>query len=316
MNNTIIVGAGLAGLITACKIPDVPIYEAGPRVDSHKALLRFREDSVSRATGIPFKAVRVRKSIWANACHWTQCSIQYANVYSRKVTGALLGDRSIWDLDEVTRYIAPEDFYDRLVDMHGDRIRFATPIQFQTRQSRERLISTIPLPLMMELCDLAAPEGSVTFGPSPINVRRYRLPAGTDLYQTVYFPEVWLRTYRASITGDILIVECIDRDMAFEWAYAEDKELLHICEAFGLNAVEDLTPMEKVKQRYGKIIDIPRQQREAILYELTREFNVFSIGRFATWRNILLDDVVKDIDVVKRLMASSEYGRELVLANR
>jgi hypothetical protein len=41
------------------------------------------------------------------------------------------------------------------------------------------------------------------------------------------------------------------------------------------------------------------------LFRLTHEHNVFSLGRFATWRNILLDDVVDDIVQVKRLLKSS-----------
>lgn len=315
MQQSIIIGAGLAGLITACKVPNSEIIEAGPRAENHKALLRFRDESVSHATGIPFRAVLVRKSIFWAGGHFASCNPLFANSYARKVTGRLSGDRSIWSLDPVTRFIAPEDFYDRLVDKNSGRVHFGQSACGIARGSRTKIISTAPLPVTMHLCGLET--SGFDFEASPIEVVRYRLPKGTDLYQTVYYPETDFRTFRASITGDLLIVEKMkETSYEFGWRYPEHVELKIVCDSFGLDPHTDLQPLERVDQKYGKIIDIPRQQREAILYELMRDFNVFSVGRFATWRNILLDDVVRDIDIVKRLMASSEYGRELVLANR
>jgi hypothetical protein len=44
------------------------------------------------------------------------------------------------------------------------------------------------------------------------------------------------------------------------------------------------------------------------LFRLTHERNIYSLGRFATWRNILLDDVVDDIAAIKKLLkANSAY---------
>jgi hypothetical protein len=315
MAKTIIVGAGLAGLITACKIQEADIYEAGKRAENHKALLRFRDDSVSRLTGIPFREVRVRKGIYWNGRHYAECNPMFANSYARKVTGRIAADRSIWSLETASRFIAPEDFYDRLVERHYQRIKFENSIHDIPRGNKHKIVSTAPLPVIMKLCGLTAP--ACDFSASPIEVRRFRLPAGTDVFQTIYFPELDWRTFRASITGNLLIVEQMkDCHFSFGWKYPEIPELDKVCASFGLDAYTDLEEIERVDQKYGKIVDIPRQQREAILYELTRDFNVFSIGRFATWRNILLDDVVKDIDIVQRLMESSTYGRELVLANR
>jgi hypothetical protein len=35
---------------------------------------------------------------------------------------------------------------------------------------------------------------------------------------------------------------------------------------------------------------------------LTEEHNIYSLGRFATWRQLLLDDLVKDIGVIEKLI--------------
>jgi hypothetical protein len=318
MAKTIIVGAGLAGLITACKFTREDIYEAGSRGLNHKALLRFRDESVSDLTGIKFKQVTVRKGIWNDHMLLDQCDIQLANLYSRKVTGNYSG-RSIWDLATCQRYIAPNDFYDRLVRRHGSRIHWDRAIRPGeiVRGEGARVINTAPLPVMMELCGMQKQADTFAFNHSSIHVDRYQLPEGADVYQTIYFPESDVRVFRASITGDVLIVESVrggGTQDDFDWALQAGEELEYVVHAFGLKC--SLLKLESVDQKYGKIVDLPREKREAILYELTRDFNVFSVGRFATWRNILLDDVVKDLSVVERLLAASQYGRELVLANR
>jgi hypothetical protein len=321
MSKVIIVGAGLAGLLTACKFPVAEIFEKGKEVEQHKALLRFRDESVSHLTGTPFRAVTVRKGIHFGGQTYGQCNPAFANTYARKVTGQIAADRSIWNLDTAVRYIAPEDFYAQLVHRHRSRIQFEQSIQAisptEERAIKDPVINTAPLPVILRACGLQADFGSrVAFESSGIEVLRYRLPKGTDVFQTLYFPDLDVRTFRASITGDLLIIEQKTKDVTCAPRYTESVELSHVCQAFGLDAWEDLTELERVDQKYGKIVEIPRAQREALLHELTRDYNVFSIGRFATWRNILLDDVVKDIDIVQRLIAASTYGRELVLANR
>ncbi len=64
-------------------------------------------------------------------------------------------------------------------------------------------------------------------------------------------------------------------------------------------------------QRYGKISPLPAQQRQALLLRLTREFGVYSLGRFATWRNLLLDDLPQDAERIRALLRMSAYEREL-----
>ena len=42
--------------------------------------------------------------------------------------------------------------------------------------------------------------------------------------------------------------------------------------------------------------------RKELIHRLSMEANVYSLGRFATWRNILLDDVVEDARRIQRMM--------------
>lgn len=308
----IIVGAGLAGLIAACHFKDAYIYEAGPEITQHKALLRFRSKAVSELTGIPFKEVKVHKGIWTHAdkkLH-NACNIRMANQYSQKVSSGIRG-RSIWNLDPVTRYVAPDDFHAQLVHRHRSRIVFNSPVNHipKIQYANAIHINTAPLPVIATATNLSLEaEVSATTQRASIRVDRYRLPEGSNVYQTIYYPEPDLRVFRASITGDILIVESInDESASYHLGLLESEFDFVVCESFGISK-HDCTFIETVDQKYGKIVDMPNELRRSAIYTLTRDYGVYSLGRFATWRNILLDDIVEDIKVIDALIRAGSYG--------
>lgn len=303
-----IVGGGLAGLLAAHAWPQAKILESSeqPKAE-HKALLRFRTDAVARLTGIDFHRVTVRKGIWFGG-KFVQASIGMANLYAQKVTGALTGDRSVWNLEPVERWIAPEDFYEQLVANVGNRITWACPVDFTARAEAmkrnpvDMLINTAPLPIVLKA--LSPPVAQFPgFKRAPIRVSRWRVKEA-DVYQTIYFPHPEEQTYRASITGSMLIVESMTLKPG------EMLRAANVLHAFGLKA-GDVTPIDNVEQKYGKIVPIADEYRKRLLHELTAVHGIFSLGRFATWRNILLDDVVQDIAVLRRLMRVSGYERAL-----
>ena len=130
----IIVGAGLAGLIAAHAFPHLEVVEASTgRQQTHNALLRFRSDIVGRLVGIDFRRVRVHKGIWYGS-KFVRPSIRIANLYSLKCTHAMVGDRSIWNIETTDRWVAPEDFYDRLVDSVNRRIHWGVGASFESSE--------------------------------------------------------------------------------------------------------------------------------------------------------------------------------------
>ena len=300
-----IYGAGIAGLLAGCVFQNAEIIEArGKDTAGHKALLRFRSSAVGDAVGIEFNKVRVHKGIWDG--RFIEPNIMVANQYSQKVIGRL-ADRSIWNIDPVDRYIAPPDFIEQLEHRCADRIEWGRTItQADIHGEKDQVISTMPMNLMAQLRGLIHPL-DVIFTYAPITVRRWTIP-GANVYQTVYFPEPSVSLYRASITGDLLIAEYITPmlDQEYKRGYL-DYPFWH---AFGLNS-EDIQPLEIVNQRYGKIAPIDDAWRKQFIFQLSAKFNIFSLGRFATWRNLLLDDVIKDIAVLKRLMNSGIYERSV-----
>jgi hypothetical protein len=289
-----IVGAGLSGLIAAHAWPGVPIIEAAPEPRPHRALLRFRSENVAHITGIEFRRVLVRKGLWSGGA-FRRPTIALANAYARKVLGRVIGDRSIWNLAPVERWVAPEDFQERLLDNVRSRVLFDAPDDLRGDRP---FISTVPLPAALQTLGIDFEEDE--FVRAPIDVRRYRV-ANCDAHQTVYFPDEDLNLYRASITGDVLILESV----AGQFDHLRIAEV--IMDVFDIHLLSECAPLGSVKQEYGKIISLPDVRRRAILFELTTRHGLYSLGRFAQWRNILLDDVVNDVHVIKKLLQSDSY---------
>lgn len=315
----IIIGAGLSGLLAATQFQSAVVYESRPQGESqHRALLRFRSSAVGDAIGIEFRKVRVHKGLWS-ARRSAPPTIRLANQYSTKVLGRL-GDRSIWNLDAVDRYIAPENLMEQLVERVGSRIRWNfpyalhgsqqvakdSPLRLDDEHDSPPIISTMPMSVLVEqLAINTHPE----FEYQSIFVTRYRVP-NCDVFQTIYFPSPETAVYRASITGDVLIVESV-ANLDYRRANSEFRgELLNVMDAFGIDSLGE--ELSKTEQRYGKIAPIDDAWRRKFIAESTRRLNVYALGRFAVWRNILADDVLHDIAVIKRLLKGDAYGASLV----
>lgn len=292
-----IIGAGLSGLIAAHAFPSFPVMEAGQPKENHKALLRFRTDNVAKLTGINFKSVTVRKGIYdLDNQRFAKPNIFLANQYALKMTG-FLTDRSIWNIEPAKRWVAPEDFYERLLNSVGSRISWNTKIDPLSRPAPLTL-STAPLSLLGPEIGL---EG-IDFRRAAIAVDRYRIP-DSEIYQTIYIPSRLTSLYRVSITGDLLIAESV-MSSGLPAPHCDLRSIIH--PLFGIE-YDELVPVDRAKQDYGKIAPIPDAPRRSALRRLTTEYGVYSLGRFATWRNILLDDLIQDIGIIKRMMEADAY---------
>lgn len=297
----LIYGAGIAGLLAAQHFQTAKIYEAaGEGVINHKSLLRFRSSAVGDSVGIPFKKVVVHKGVYHDS-KFIAPNIKHANWYSKKVIGRLV-DRSIWNVAASERYIAPENFVEQLIERCAGRIEWNRPVGAEEFISETaQRISTIPMSVVTSFVDKHV---DTEFCYASTTVQRWRVP-GADVYQTIYFTDTNMNLYRASITKDLLIAEYageIDPKGWFEH---------YMLGAFGLSR-KNVEPIETSTQQFGKIAVIDNNWRKKFIFDLTTNFNVYSVGRFAIWKNILLDDVLQDIQVVKSLLNTSSYDRHLV----
>lgn len=299
----IIVGAGLAGLMAGVLLPESRVIERNSSLTPHRAVLRFRSPRIGDVTGIPFKEVTVRKGIWFRG-KFVQPNILVANLYSKKTNGSYM-DRSIWKTKTEQRWIAPTDFQDRLAKILGNRLLLGTPFDFREHlRDTEPTISTAPMEVLAGA--VAKESGSFPiplFTHTPIHVERYKIES-SNVYQTIYFPDSDTGAYRASITGDSLSIEYT---IPIKNKLSGLQDILF---PFGLQR-SDLEFVDEGVQKYGKILPLDDRWRKNFILQMTLKHNIYSLGRFATWRQILLDDVLNDIYQIKAMISGGPYSANL-----
>lgn len=295
-----IIGAGLTGCLAAYAFKNAVVHEylKEPRV--HKAVLRFRSEEVSKLTGIPFKRIIVHKGVFSNGI-FVRPSLKHMNHYSRKVAGGYY-DRSIANLEPSVRWIAPVDFHQQMLDHLVNRVFYGSDMDLVDMATP--VISTLPLPVLISKFGLDAQLPPKTLDARPIYVTTMTIDK-CESYQTIYYPDPNQPVYRASITGNKLIIESTN---VINWLMAQK-----VIESFGINKLmvswndEDWNN----EQPNGKFVPMEDEKRKQLMYDITVSLGIYSLGRHATWRKILLDDVVQDIARIESMMKTSAYDRML-----
>lgn len=303
----------MSGLLAANifrKMNPVVMEKQSVLPDNHGALLRFRTRSVSDSSGIPFKDVFVRKQINYHGKHFTDPTIPMANEYCLKVSGEY-NDRSVWNLSDAKRFIAPDNFLKKLED--GCNIKYNSDFNNIEGRGTCPIISTMPMYNLMKILGWREiPEFkhreifSITFNIEKPNI---------ELYQTTYYPNIKLPFYRISITENKIIMEFLEKPLAgYEWE-SKILSLFDYCNHFlkhdfGISISEENISNFKTKhQKYGKLIPIDVALRKKFIAWATNKHGIYSLGRWATHRQILMDDVVEDIKVIEKLIETNNYGR-------
>ena len=295
----IIIGAGMSGLLAGSLNPGSVIYEVGEERESdHKAIFRCRKSDIGRMLGIPFKKVTVHKAIWSEGRE-VKSTPRIAHMYSEKVTGTISA-RSIFNTSSAIRYIPPNDFISQL--MRRCNIQWNTPFDssiFGLTDPENPIVSTIPLFYLAK--EFSIIDINTMFLYQPIYVNQITIP-NCNSHCTIYYPDPETNVYRASLIGSTLITEGIC-DLNYN-------DFNKVYKSMGLSIKDRHNGHIKThKQKFGKIIPINEEKRKMIITQLTLKYNIYSLGRFATWRpKVMLDDVLEDIFVIRRLIEEGHYG--------
>ena len=288
-----IIGAGLSGLLCANMLRrhDVSIFEKQKELpNNHHAVLRFRTPEIGNILGINFKKVQMLKTY-----------VPYSNIvadslsYSRKVTGMYRSDRSIV-AGTVTaeRYIAPPD----LIDQMSKNVDIKYGANYNFKDSKIPTISTIPMPLLMDILGYNKSH-SIGFDYKPGTVL-----IGTvqdcDAYISVLFPDPNIRTSRATITGNQLMLEYPNNDLPEAYDISVIYPFLGLGDCF-------VYDVQIKKQNYFKITEINDAERKKFQRWATVNHNVYALGRYATWRpKLLLDDLIQDVKKIEGWMLGGQ----------
>lgn len=295
-----ILGAGMSGMLAGQYFRSLKpvIHEKQKSLpNNHKALLRFRSDEVSTLTGIPFKKVRVYKDcVFIDGSHHS--TIRTSNMYSKKVIGSYK-QRSVLDLDPCDRYIAPDNFIEML--SNGLHIWYGVEAEDVILRDEERpIISTIPVSTLAEILSY---DLGVDLKTKSIYTITATIDDDCDIYQTVYYPNHLQNAYRVSITGNKVILEST-KDIQTEHNNYVNYLLSR---DFGIDT--HVIDVKKHKQEYGKLIPVDGNEVREFIHWASVHHGIYSLGRWATHRQLLMDDVVNDIKVIDKLIRTKGYSR-------
>jgi len=274
--------------------------------NNHGALLRFRSDKVETATAVPFRKVRVKKAIKHDGKIITTPNLMLSNMYSQKVTGSVL-DRSINNLDDVDRYIAPWHLINEMAKNcsieYERKLDRRSLEEMREWEPHRPIISTLPMPVLMKIVGW---DEIPDFPKQKIWTQKVKIiDPDCQVCQTIYYPDPLIKHYRVSLIGDTLISEFTEKPDTNIGVHAMDV----LSEDFGIRSYK-IDDMKESEQEYGKIMPIDDRIRKEFIFQMTNKYNIYSVGRFATWRQLLLDDVVDDLKVVEQFIrGGTDYAR-------
>lgn len=299
----VILGAGMAGAMAYgyFRSYNPEVYDAKTDDDVKYAIMRLKDKSIGLILGTPLKEIKVDKACYYKGKLYDNSNIMLSNLYSYKVNDKL-NSRSIDHLNKATRFILndkislPTNYNHEFKDVVHKDVVFKAPPHAAVLKKYDICISTLPMSHMVKIKGMEKFK-DVSFHSKPICVKKFKLKIKSCVNQTIYFPDPELQTYRASIEEGEFIVESIE-------IKPNEAEIEEIANAFGL----DLSMMDfdnEFENKHGKIIPIDPDIRRSIIAELTEKFNIYSLGRFATWRNLRTDDLIDDLKKIDKIIKVS-----------
>ena len=293
--------------------------------NNHSAVLRFRSSIVSDVTGIPFREVKVLRTVqrWRN-------EVADSLAYAMKATGVAALRSSVYtEAGMVKRYIAPLDFIGQLRITTDDPIYFNKQWEGPAANSGSPVISTMPMPVLAAILQYEWGKKDWQFRSVPGYNLNFDIP-GIDVYGTVYIAEPEVIWNRISITGSRVTAEysMVDANIAnpileaFANGEADDavmrRFLPYLNDALiplGMSHLLSKLTKENIsvkRSQYQKIMPIPDAARKRFMLWASEKHNVYSLGRFATWRpGLLLDDLVNDVRQIEKMASGDHYHRRL-----
>ena len=320
----VIIGAGIAGLIAESYFKgdlnnDIWVFDpkSSGLFSNHKAVMRLRDKRILNYLPCKLEEITVYKAICKDGVLYNESNIMLNNLYSIKMSNSL-SERSLSSLGKVKRYLITKVFdidkrnHQKLEvakfsveDFGGKMYNTINLSDGPPSIAYDICISTIPMPSLLKILDLSN-SYDVEFKYSAISINTYDLNIKSDVNQTIYFTKdhnLYDYPYRATIENNKLIIESkLSKayDDKGEWQLGIFNDVI---KSFGLRINDvDTESVENSIQPIGKISPIDDDIRKKIMMDLTDKFNIYSFGRFATWRQLRIDQILDDIEKIGLLV--------------
>jgi len=295
----VIIGAGISGLIAAgaFKGQEVTVVESSnsiPLFKDHHAVMRLRNDKIKQYIECKTTPITVQKAVYHEDKLYDSATIEMNNRYSMNTRG-VLGERSLGDLGKQERFTLDDIYPSASVKFEFGRdvkvIVDGTVCCWEEIIPYDICISTIPMPSLLNILEIKSDQ---KFEANNIHVFKTVLPFDSTVHQTIYFTEADM-PYRATIEGREITIESVSEISTFD--------IVHSLKPFGLGE-SDLDPTEhKITiQKMGKLVPIDDIARKRIMTDVTNRDNIYSFGRFATWKSIRIDQTLDDIEKIKTMV--------------
>ena len=287
-------------MIAAEHWPASQIYEIGSQSAQSGNFIRMRADSLASRLKLPATKVTAHSCVLSidgdNFIYRERATPADIINYSRKVIG-ILSARSIMNCGQHTRWVFGADALLELRHRHRSRINYnaVLPASHWADPSIP-VVSTAPMVVATDALGIPAPDEDLAH---PLIV--YRAPvsnADISLSVTLYVPSPATPVSRITLSESWLVLELASSASRAE-SMTQALELAR--QAFGLLPRELGEP-----QSFTQPSKLTPQSEEArtILFAMSANHNVWSLGRYATARSgVLIEHLPHDCEVISKLMA-------------
>lgn len=309
--DTLILGGGISGLMMGKLIGQhFKIVEALPRISFNIPVSYFLHNPIQWLS-TPLEKVQVHTNCWNGENFYRQPTIGMMNAYSKKIAGQLVANSfKAFDNPAPHWYIPAngpagqiiKDLFDEVGGsvICGAQVKSIDPVKKIVHTSNglkisyQNLISTLHLPLLLGLLGV---KFDADFSSRSIFSALYNIhdPVAHDVCQVVYITDSAIKPYRATLVGPSAILESMSEHNLTDGAKL-------IADIWGLKA----SPILQKKVMPGKFNPLPNAKRHALLGMLTSKYDIYCLGRFATWQHIVTDEVAKDAERILEIIKTKE----------
>lgn len=309
----LIVGGGVSGLAMAAvakkNFPDKTVLIVTEESPSQDIVFHLHRPIADLPELTDKKTIKFRSSVYTDSGITLTPTIKDINSYAEKVFNKLF-ITNCGNSPEFT--IIPVGIQDIEKHLKTDNILYGKVTRIcpsekiaivdGSQVSYQYLISTIPLPILLDICEIA---NDIKFENYPFYSTKLSINS-TEMYQQLYVTSMFNNITRVTLMDDSIYIESME-----EFLTEEDIELLD--EVWGINYLPNDIGNIRFKRVFpGRIRVLSNKIRKPIIHGLTEKYDIMVLGRFGSWSYKIFNDVWEDAKFLCKLIKDKEVSRSWI----